>query len=46
MLSNFKWYRKLVGGAWYLVHIPAVGEPTFWTQRPTQADRVIQAEEY
>jgi hypothetical protein len=49
-LSEFKWYRKWIGGTWYKVHDPYTGTGwggfTEWTQTiPTSDTAEIQLTE-
>ena len=40
--SNYKWYRKIIGGDWYLIHF-TIGEqrPTWW-QREKPDTKVMK----
>lgn len=50
ILSNFKWYRKRIGGIWYKTYDPAsdfgLASDTYnWTQTPAFHE-IIDVEKY
>lgn len=46
VLTHFQWYRRLKGGDWYYVEIPAVGGGEGWIQYVPKHGRVIETERY
>lgn len=50
-LSDFKWYRKQIGGTWYKVYDPAsdfglAGDTHSWTQEETDESKIVTTESY
>jgi hypothetical protein len=52
-MDNFKWYRKLRGGTWFLVKTEYprqlnISGPVYpyWTRFTTEHDKVIKTEVY
>jgi hypothetical protein len=47
LLSDFRWYRRFKGGVWSHITVPAIGNPSGWTQSvPKPYERVIEREFY
>jgi hypothetical protein len=44
-VAEFKWYRRVVGGNWFLCRALALQDAVFfWTQDPESEDNIVDSE--